>query len=207
MRAEERAMLSLLPADWAGRKVLDVGCGSGRYLLQARQRRAEVAVGVDLTHEMLCTARKAITVAPIPQVSDMMTGLVQASATALPLRGDWADITLSALTLGHLPELAPALAELRRVTRHDGLLVCSDFHPIGDTLGWKRDFKFDGRRYVVRHTAHTLAAWQVACRSVGLCIERVTESYIDPGDLPPNARFEPSGLTSPVAWALALRRI
>ena len=35
MRAEERAMLGLMQGGLAGQRVLDVGCGSGRYMLHA----------------------------------------------------------------------------------------------------------------------------------------------------------------------------
>ena len=57
MRAEERALLSLLPSDLRGLAVLDAGCGSGRYLRHARQRGARAVVGVDLSAEMLARAR------------------------------------------------------------------------------------------------------------------------------------------------------
>jgi len=57
MLAEERAMLALLPADLRGRRVLDAGCGSGRYLLHALRRNARRALGVDLSAEMLARAR------------------------------------------------------------------------------------------------------------------------------------------------------
>jgi malonyl-CoA O-methyltransferase len=56
MQAEERAMLSLLPAGLRGRAVLDAGCGSGRYLIHTLQRGARRVVGLDLSAEMLARA-------------------------------------------------------------------------------------------------------------------------------------------------------
>ncbi len=206
MLAEERAMLALLSPDMSGRNVLDAGCGSGRYVLHAQRRGAAVIVGVDLTLEMLRSAQIALSIDHESAVVKADIGLVQAGLEAIPLRDGWADITLCGLTLGHLSQLTPPLAELRRVTRPGGLLLCSDFHPIGATLGWRRDFKAGGQRYVVRHTAHTLDAWRAACHEIGLYIESMIETHIDPADIPPGARFDPSALATPVALVLALRR-
>jgi phosphoglycolate phosphatase-like HAD superfamily hydrolase len=57
MQAEEQAMLALLPGTLGGLRILDAGCGSGRYLMQARRRGAGRVVGVDLSAEMLARAR------------------------------------------------------------------------------------------------------------------------------------------------------
>src|SRR5439155_17867860 len=140
MRAEERAMLALLPGDLRGCKVLDAGCGSGRYLAHAQQRRAGDVLGVDLSAEMLARAALAIgdrrsglgdgNARPSP----FAAGLVRGSLDALPIRDRWADLTICGLALGHLEDLCAPLAELRRVTRRGGRLLCSDFHPIGHAL-------------------------------------------------------------------------
>lgn len=47
MHAEERGVLSLLPFDLSSARVLDAGCGSGRYLGHARQRNARALIGID----------------------------------------------------------------------------------------------------------------------------------------------------------------
>src|SRR5579859_4018887 len=62
MQAEERAMLTLMPADLHGQNVLDAGCGSGRYLLRALRRGAAHAIGVDLSDAMLRRAYAELTV-------------------------------------------------------------------------------------------------------------------------------------------------
>jgi malonyl-CoA O-methyltransferase len=93
------------------------------------------------------------------------------------------------------------------VTRRGGVIVCSDFHPIGHALGWLRDFKSDGRRYAVRHTAHFFSRWHAACARLGLAIERVVEPMLDPADIETGARFDAAALTVPVVLALRLRRL
>ncbi len=217
MQAEERAMLSRLPTDLGGRKVLDAGCGSGRYLVHASRRGAAQIIGVDLSREMLVRARSETrrpgdweTRRPRAPSSSLLISwspdLLQANLDALPLAAGWADLTICGLTIGHLEDLRRPLAELRRVTRAGGTILISDFHPIGATLGWRREFRAGGERYAVRHTTHSLANWQQACAELNLNIMSIHEPQLDPADIPQEANFDPAALSVPVALVLELRR-
>jgi malonyl-CoA O-methyltransferase len=216
MLAEERAMLALLPANLRNRAVLDAGCGSGRYLLHALRRGARRVVGVYLSAEMLARASAELRIeneelkssrsSAHSQFSIFNFQLLQASLTAIPLRDKWADLTISGLTIGHVERLDAALAELRRVTRPGGTILCSDFHPIGHALGWRREFSASGQRYAVRHTPHLYSHWQRACAASGLRIARVREPYLDLADIPHGARFDPIALDVPVALVFELLR-
>lgn len=210
MLAEERAMLELLPTDLRGRSVLDAGCGSGRYVIHALRRNARRVLGIDLSAEMLAKARGL-------GVGDGGLGIstfslsanhwfIQARLEDIPLRDRWAELTICGLTIGHIERLDSALAELRRVTRPGGTILCSDFHPIGHALGWRREFLADGKRYAVRHTPHLYADWQRACSSLGMRIMRVREPFLDPVDIPDGTRFDPAALRVPVALVFELRR-
>jgi len=214
MLAEERAMLALLPADLRNRAVLDAGCGSGRYLLHALRRDARRVVGVDLSAEMLAKARGlgvggwglGVNVFASRQPSTSSSWLIQGSVDAIPIRDRWADLAICGLTIGHVERLDAALAELRRVTRPGGTILCSDFHPIGHALGWRREFSAGGQRYAVRHTPHLYSHWQRACAACGLQVARVLEPYLDLADIPAGARFDPIALDVPVALVFELLR-
>jgi malonyl-CoA O-methyltransferase len=199
MRAEARAMLALLPADLSGGNVLDAGCGSGRYILHARRRGARRVLGIDLSPQMLARAHKE-------SANAEGVRLLRAGLEALPLRDGWADVTLCGLTIGHLESLLAPLAELRRVTRPGGLILCSDFHPIAHALGWRRTFQVNGKKYAVRHTPYYYADWHRACRALDLRILEVREPGLDPADTPPGASFDPKALEVPVVLTLALQR-
>jgi malonyl-CoA O-methyltransferase len=202
MRAEERAMLGLMPGTLRGQAVLDVGCGSGRYMLHALRRGAARVTGVDLSPHML--ARAGTELAALH--ADAPVALVQGSLAALPLPDAQADLTVCGLVVGHLDDLRQSLAELRRVTRPGGTLLCSDVHPIGHALGWRRDFKSGGLSYAVRHTPHLYSHWHAACAGLGLRIEQVLEPMLDPADVPAGAHFDRMALEVPVALVFQLRR-
>jgi malonyl-CoA O-methyltransferase len=85
-------------------------------------------------------------------------------------------------------------------------LFCSDFHPIGRDLGWRREFSAAGQRYAVRHTWHLDDDWRRAAASLGLEILRVLEPRLDPADIPAGARFDPAALEVPAALVFELRR-
>jgi malonyl-CoA O-methyltransferase len=196
MLAEERTMLALLPPHLSAMHILDAGCGSGRYLVHTANRGATHRIGVDLSQEMLRKARG--------EMGSRRQSLIQASLDALPITTAWADVTICGLTIGHLEQLEPALAELKRVTRPGGTILISDFHPIGETLGWRREFKTGGQRYAVRHTARSIGQWQASCRSLNLHINTIEEPYLDPTDIPANAQFDQQALTIPVALVLSI---
>lgn len=202
MQAEERALLGLLVDDLRGLSVVDAGCGSGRYMRHALRRGAARVHGVDLSPEMLARASQALEGAQ----GDAYVALSQGSLDALPLADGFADVTLCGLVIGHLETLMPSLNELRRVTRPEGVVLCSDVHPTGHALGWLRDFKASGRRYAARHTPHLYSHWHAACAQLGLVIEHVLEPRLDPADIPEGARFDRVALDVPVALVFQLRR-
>jgi SAM-dependent methyltransferase len=107
----------------AGQTALDVGCGTGRALphLRAAVGRGGKVLGVDLTPEMLATARD--------HGRHLDGWLVLADARRLPLRAGGVDAVLAAGLLRHLPDAGDGLAELARVTRAGGRLGL--FHPSG----------------------------------------------------------------------------
>ncbi len=203
MQTEERAMLKLMPAGLENHAVLDAGCGSGRYMVHALQRNAVRVRGVDLSPQMLQRAESELDTYRASAEIKLMHGTL----IALPVPDAWADLTICGLVIGHLENLEQPLAELLRVTRPGGMVLCSDVHPIGHALGWTRDFKSGGQRYAVQHTQHLYSHWHAACAALGFQIERVLEPMLDPADIPTDAHFDRTALQVPVALVFQLRRM
>ncbi len=93
-----------------GRRVLEAGCGTG-LLLADLARRADRAVGADLSAGMIARARTR------------GLSVVQASVTDLPFPDGAFDVVCSFKVLAHIPPIDAALAELVRVTRPGGRLL------------------------------------------------------------------------------------
>lgn len=167
MQIEEAVVLELLPPS-AGRRVLDLGCGSGRYLRLLRPQRPQLSVGLDLSSEMLARARP---------VGDR---LVQGDVALLPFADRCFDLAVAGLVLGHVPALAPVLREIARVTRPEGVVVYSDLHPAGQQLGWVRSFRAaDGREYIVPHHPRECREHEQACRDAGLDVEAIRQPLVE----------------------------
>ncbi|HEY8548744.1 MAG TPA: class I SAM-dependent methyltransferase [Vicinamibacterales bacterium] len=193
MRVEERAVLTLLP-DLAGRRVVDVGCGTGRYLEIARRRHAATLIGVDASRAML------------DHVCCAGVRLVQGRVEALPIAAAQADVTICALTLGHVGDLVRAFVELARITCPGGILVCSELHPQGAALGWRRTFETDGCRYAVREAGHPRDEWWHAARAAGWRMDACLEPRLQTADVPEGVAVDPVVLDVPCALVLRLVR-
>lgn len=97
--------------DLSGQRVLDVGCGPGRYAVAAAEQGAEV-VAIDISPTMLMLARAS---ARDRSVGDACR-FVQADFAAFEPDGDF-DVALMIGVLEYLPELRSPLARLHALTR------------------------------------------------------------------------------------------
>ena len=170
MEIEQAAVLELLP-EVKGRRALDAGCGTGRYLVELKVRGAWVT-GVDLSQPMLSYAR------------EISPRLSRASVCALPLRSATLDLVVSGLVLGDVRELGLALRELARVAKPGGHVIYSVVHPDGGTHGWSRTFESRGRQCAVDGYWHSVREHREACASAGLAIEAWCEPRLDEPSLP-----------------------
>jgi SAM-dependent methyltransferase len=105
------------------KRILDAGCGNGRYskyLLRWADHDAVIA-GFDLSQRMLKRARRRL---HSPRINH-----VAADLTRIPFATGLFDAVVCGYVLEHLPDPRPGLAELARVMRPGGkmlLLVTED---------------------------------------------------------------------------------
>ncbi len=97
-----------------GRKVLDLGCGTG-MLLRRIKGDHELVVGIDISLGMLRKARKEVPDVP----------LILADADHLPFGDECFDAVFSVTVLQNLPDPLSALREVVRVTKPGGRVLVS----------------------------------------------------------------------------------
>ena len=128
---EERVLSPRLP-DVRNKTVLDVGCGTGRWLISLVQREARWGVGIDLSTAMLrCAVSK----------SPPGAWLVRADASALPVQRESIDLVLCSFTIGHICSLSRPARELARVARKGADIYVSGLHPEARARGWRCAFR------------------------------------------------------------------
>ncbi|SUA81268.1 Malonyl-CoA O-methyltransferase BioC [Nocardia otitidiscaviarum] len=114
-----------LAGDVAGRRILDVGCGSGPLFAALRDRGATLT-GIDSSARMLEHARRRL---------GGEANLLRADlADPLPFPDAAFDDVVASLVLHYLQDWAPPLAELRRVLASGGRLLVSVEHPFANFL-------------------------------------------------------------------------
>lgn len=120
---ERPAMIAMLP-DVRGKRVLDVGCGTGPISAWVGSHGAEV-IGFDLSPSMIRLAEKR----KIPNATFRVADL----SDPLDFLEDRSfDVAVASLAFHYLRDWRAPLRELRRVLRPDGLLLMSTHHPAWD---------------------------------------------------------------------------
>ena len=147
---EVPATLSLLK-NIKGKKVLDLGCGTGRHTSEMKNMGAEVW-GLDISSKMLEIAKKEV------QEVDFRLG----SAYRLPYKSGFFDIVLAGLVVHYFEDLDRAFGEVYRVLKKNGTFVFSISNPIfnvSDTMQGKPknyrifgDYFEEGKMYLKWHT-------------------------------------------------------
>ena len=132
---EERKAAPLLPSVRGG-NVLDVGCGTGRWLTHLEALHPASLIGIDSSRAMLKHARKKV----LPT-----TKLEHGHSSALPGEDASYSLVIASFLLSYVKDLQAFAFECARVVRPGGCLLLSDMHPVtAAERGWKRSFHVDG---------------------------------------------------------------
>jgi ubiquinone/menaquinone biosynthesis C-methylase UbiE len=110
--------------DLAGRRTLDVGCGTGTFAAALAARGGKVW-GVDASPEMLSEAR----------TKGSRARFKEGNAEALPFKDDWFERVVMRLSIQHV-DRPQALAEAARVLVPGGRIVIASFDPKHFSSHW-----------------------------------------------------------------------
>lgn len=115
---EVPATLSLLK-NIRGKKVLDLGCGTGIYTKILKRKGANVQ-GIDISPKMIEIAKQYV------KDVDFKVG----SAYKLPYKTGTFDIVLASLVVHYFGNLGQAFREVRRVLKKNGVFIFSSDNPV-----------------------------------------------------------------------------
>jgi ubiquinone/menaquinone biosynthesis C-methylase UbiE len=159
---EDQLVSTLTPMP-QGRRLLDVGCGTG---LRLRDCGAAIAFGVDASTEMLSASG--------------LDCVAAADVRALPFPGNQFDLVWCRLMLSYLPDLKQAYAELARVCHLGGDVVISDFHADAIRAGHHQTFRdAAGTLHEIIHYAHDAQAHEEAAAASGLMMKSAHSGTVD----------------------------
>lgn len=178
---EQRFLSRMLP-DAGGLDVLDVGCGTGRWLQLLASHRPASMTGVDASPQMLQRAASKL---------GTTATLRLGSCEALPIHNAAADLVLSSFVLSYLENVETFARELYRVMRPGGTIFLTDMHPATElSCNWKRSFKANGIQEEIQTNRHSLQEITNAFQTCGFDVL----TYIEPSfDSRERMTFEHSG--------------
>jgi cytosine/adenosine deaminase-related metal-dependent hydrolase/SAM-dependent methyltransferase len=132
---EQRFLDRLLPPI-KGLDVLDLGCGTGRWLARLAGEEPRSLVGVDFSPEMLSQAKQKL---------GSTASLVLADCCNIPLPRSSVDLILCSFLASYIQDLPNFAQQVRRLLRPGGSIFLTDLHPTTTaTLGWRRGFNVQG---------------------------------------------------------------
>lgn len=134
LHLEERKLAALLP-DAGGKCVLDLACGTGRWLQRISVAGAALSAGIDCSAAMLQVAHRK------PAIQGR---LARANCLRLPFRAAVFDLVVCSFALGHIQDLSSMLRELAAVTKPGADVFVSDLHPEAYAQGWRPGFRDSG---------------------------------------------------------------
>lgn len=130
---EWHELQALLP-DFAGKRVLDLGCGFGWHCRYAAQHGAAAVLGIDLSEKMLAKARATTAE---PQVEYRQLAIEDARFAE-----ESYDVVLSSLALHYVPDVQVIYRRVYRWLAPGGHFVFSAEHPVFTAYG-SQDWYYD----------------------------------------------------------------
>jgi len=130
--ALEERHLSPLLTNLRNKSVLDLACGTGRWLERLMTQGCASGVGIDCSIAMLRVAA----------TKNAIRGhLTRADCESLPFPSAAFDLAICSFAVGHIRNLGCMARELGRVTKTGADVFVSDLHPGAYGRGWRVGFR------------------------------------------------------------------
>jgi malonyl-CoA O-methyltransferase len=175
---EERYLLPLLPP-LHNKAVLDLACGTGRWLQRFRAKGATLGVGIDNSISMLRVAASK---------HGVQARVVRASCENIPISMSVFDLAICSFAVGHIIDLDSMVRELTRVMKPAADIFASDLHPDAYAHGWRVGFREGGAAFEIEMRSRSHEEIREAFCANGFRCERQVPLWLEDPEQPLFAR-------------------
>lgn len=162
----------------AGARVFEAGCGTGLNTDFLAAQAGQV-VAVDFSEPMLERARARVDQSSVRfEVGDV--------TQRWPAEDDSCDLVVITLVLEHVEDLAPVLAQARRVLCNAGLLYIAELHPYRQLAGGQARFTPEGsdREEFVPAWKHSVSEFASEAMRASFGLQRMAEPAFEDDEVP-----------------------
>jgi ubiquinone/menaquinone biosynthesis C-methylase UbiE len=171
---EQRCLLPLLP-NVAGKRVLDLACGTGRWLEKLSTANLAFGLGLDLSEAMLAVAREK------PSVSGR---LVRANCLHLPLASSVFDLAICSFAVEHIGDLSQLALEWSRILKRTADLFITSLHPTAFAAGWRVGFRDGQGATQIDSASHSIEQIVNVFSGCGFELSRTLECFLGEQERP-----------------------
>ena len=175
---EERCLLPLLP-NVAGKRVLDLACGTGRWLEKLSADHPALGIGIDLSPAMLRVACEKTAI---------RGRLARADCLKIPLRDAAFDLAICSFALQHIGKFNELARECWRLLAEPADLYISELHPAAYDAGWRTGFRDQQGALQIESTSHSLSGIVTVFSCAGFELAHALECFIGEPERPLFAR-------------------
>ena len=162
MLALEKRFLETLLPPVAGLDVVDLGCGTGRWLEIFQGMRPRSLLGVDSSVEMLQVAREKLGAG---------TKFAQGDCADVCFEPCSADVVLCNFVLSYVEDAGAFLAKVKKMLRAGGSVFVTDVHPeTSSRLNWRRGVKVEEEFREIQTFPRPLEVVIALCESANFCV-------------------------------------
>jgi ubiquinone/menaquinone biosynthesis C-methylase UbiE len=171
---EQRCLLPLLP-NVAGKRVLDLACGTGRWIERLLAGRPLLSIGIDLSPAMLGMAQEKTAI---------RGRLAEADCLTLPFKDAAFDLAICSFALEHIGRFSELARECYRVLAEPADLYISELHPAAYNAGWRTGFRDSQGALQIETASHSSAEIIMEFNRAGFELAHAPECFIGEPERP-----------------------
>lgn len=153
-----------------GKKIVDVGCGTGRHWEEMKKQNPAEIIGYDVSEGMLAQLNNKYPDAPTHVLrGNRLTGMEDNSC----------DIIVSTMTMAHIENIEEALIEWHRVLNSNGELIITDYHPAALARNGDRTFVHNHKLIAIKNYVHPVGMVLNIMLTLGFQVLYWDEQVID----------------------------